>query len=225
MLDSAIEMYEAVLYGINKEKTSSLTPREFELLVNDSQLEWVKNKYHQVEETQKRVDDLRDLKQISNLLPISQNEFQLPIVDNPLVKGLHGYLFMLSAGFKLQYVNSTCGTGISTIFLPSRIMRSDERFAQSRDPFGKPSDKRLFYEIVVDKMILYTGTQSFSTEAEIIYLRHPQDILIISGLQDCELPVEARKEIVDIAIRKYLEITENPRWQSKTADQIHNAIT
>lgn len=235
---TAQEMYDAVLTGINKEMTATLFPEEFNDLINKSQYEVIRTRYENVEQTQKRIDDLRSLivldERILNTgLPVAGGEiFLLPYDPNNFVitpknpSGQnHGYMFMLRCSFKLNYVNNKCYTGISTEFLKSRIMNSDKLDEIKRDPFNKPKDDRLYYQITGDQFLIYTGTQSFGVEASIDYIRYPRAIDIISAPNvDCELPLHIRQEICEVAVRKYLENIESQRFQTNSIEQNKSVV-
>lgn len=234
---TAQDMYDAVLDGLNKNQTGTIFPDEFDLLINEAQLETVVNKYEQAEKTQKRIDDLRTLEIIGEIIVNTGASapggeiFALPY--NPNVNVVtpknpsgenKGYLFLLRASFKIQYVNNSCYTGISE-WLKSKVMRSDVRDEIARDPFNKPTDERLYHQTTGDTLILFTGGQSFGLSANIDYLRYPRDISVTTSPNvDCELPLHMRKEIVDIAIRKRLELIESQRYPTKVNEN-RNVIT
>lgn len=218
MIISAQDMYNAVLDGIFKTKTGTLYPDEFERLVNKTQLEYVQNKLTQEEGNQKRTDDLRELRVISpDIPPVTTNTFPLPY--NPANKP-PGYLYLLSASFKINYVNNKCKlTGMSG-YLMAKTMKSDwNEFEVAKDPYNRPQDDRLYYKVVGDNIILNTGTASTGAFVQLDYYRYPRDISVtLNPNVDCELAVHARQEIVDICIRKYLEKVQDPRYQTKSAE-------
>ena len=74
MLITAQNMFTQFLDGINKEETGTATPEEFNRLINQAQEECVKNKYHEFDLTQKRIDDLRILECRDELVNIGINE-------------------------------------------------------------------------------------------------------------------------------------------------------
>jgi len=85
---TAQEMYSRTLELINKEHTGTIYPEEFEIFINIAQESFLKNRYSQVGETEKRIDDLRNVKVIATgIAPTATNTFTLP----------SNYLFMLAA--------------------------------------------------------------------------------------------------------------------------------
>jgi hypothetical protein len=237
MIVTALDMYNAVLDNLNKDNTGTVYPEEFEVLINQAQLEYIVNKYDSVQITQKRIDDLREIMILDETilntgLPIPGQElFSLPYSATSFVvtpknpSGTnHGYMFMLRASFKINYVNNICGyTGVSEL-LKAKVMTSDRRDEITRDPFNKPKDERLYYQITGDAMIFFTGTQSYGVSADIDYIRYPRDIQIVNANVDCELAIHCRKEIVDIAVRKKIEQIESIRYKTNVMEQ-RNSIT
>lgn len=220
MIVTALDMYTAMTDGINKVMTSSIDYPEGERLLNKAMMEYIKNHYYSEEETEKRIDDLRTLRSQSIVSPVSLNTFDLPYSEtsNPI-----GYLFMLTISFKLHYVNNNCGFTGDSDWLPSKPLRTNFKNVISRDPYNRPTDLRLYHEIVGNQVVLHTGTDSYGISANIEYLRYPKSISLTIP-QDCELPVHARQEIVDIAVRKYLEQVTDPRYQTNL-NEAKNVIT
>jgi hypothetical protein len=235
MIITAADMYVSFLQFLNKEKTGTVYPEEFNVLINAAQMEFIKNRYTEVEGTQKRIDDLKEITVLSEIIPntgasVAGGEiFLLPYDPNAFVvtpknpSGTnHGYLFMLRTGIFLQYVNNKCFTGVSTM-LKAKPMTADKRGEIARDPFNKPTDERLYYELNGQQFNVYAGGSSYAIAASIDYLRYPSDIDVILNI-DCELSLHARQEIVDIAVRKKLEQIESPRYQSNTAENRNTIV-
>ena len=221
MIVTSRDMYVAVLDAINKENTGTVFPDEFNRLINEAQMDVVKNRYLDVERTQKRIDDLRELKTIQSLLPVG-NTFTLPYTLTPATPGDHGYMFMLDARFKLNYVNNVCGlTGISDL-LKARPLKSDFKTQILLDPYKRPADDNLYYEIIGTQLLLVNGTSSTANSAEIEFLKYPHDIEL--DVRDSILSVHLRQEIVDVAARKYLHRTQDPRYQSAHVENQNVAV-
>ena len=108
-------------------------------------------------------------------------------------------------------------------------MRSDNKIPILKSPYRKPKDSRLYYEVFNRVIHLITGTPSYGVAMNLEYLRWPVNIFFDELNQDdtpgadytpgngsinCELPPVIRKEIVDIAVRIYLERVRDPRYQT-----------
>jgi hypothetical protein len=235
MFITAQNMFTEFLDGINKEHTGTVTPDEFNRLINWSQDECIKNKYTEAQLTQKRIDDLRIITCFGEILPNvgvtnpGEEVFDLPYdpvgfvttVQNPNGDN-HGYQFLLNCAFRIQYINDICGrTGISNPEA-SKPMKSDKKYAIAKDPYNKPTNDRLYHEVNGNTIRCYTGTESFGVYAVIDYIRYARKIQVPTPGANtdipCELPLHVREEIVDIAIRKKLGIYESPRYQQKVAE-------
>lgn len=234
MLITAQNMFTMFLDLLNKEETGTVTPAEFNRLINLAQEECVKNKYHEAELTQKRVDDLRVL-EVRDVLPnVGVNQpggeiFELPYSETGFVTtpgnpngDNHGYMFLLNVAFRIQYVNNKCKhTGISKP-LKTKRMTADKEYEIESDPYNKPTDERLYHKMIGHTIRCITGTESFGVEAHIDYLRYPRkiNVPVPNASQDvsCELPLHIREEIVRIAVRKKLGIFESPRYQQSIAE-------
>ncbi len=231
MIVTALDMYKYFLDGINKEKTATVTPEEFNRLINVCEVEWIKNKYAEFELTEKRIDDLRIL-EVRDVIPntggaSAGNEiFLLPYnavsfvntPGNPTATN-HGYMFMLNVAWKIQYVdNECCEDGVSK-WIPSRTMKANFEWEIQDDPYNKPKDDRLFHKIIGNQLELYTGTDSYGLEVRIDYLRYPRMINTPTSANPVdvtsELPLHTREEIISIAILKELGRIESPRYQQQ----------
>lgn len=225
------DMYDLMLDELNKENTGTVFPDEFERLINSSQLDYVTNRYYNVETTEKRTDDLRTLTILDETilntgLPVAGGElFLLPYNPNANVvtpknpSGTnHGYLFMLAVSLIVQYQNSPCAYSGTSGLLKAKPMKSDKKYEIIRDPYNRPTEDRLYYQITGDSFVVFTGTQSFATAAHIDYIRYPRKIEIVNATVDCELPLHARQEIVRMAVTRKLEEIESRRFQSNTVE-------
>jgi len=228
---TSADMYNAFLTELNKEFTGTVFPDEFQQIINHVQIDYVQNRYFNVEGTEKRIDDLRTLVVVDETIlntganVAGQELFLLPYNPNANVvtpknpSGQNnGYMFMLACSLKLQFVNSPCGnTGISEL-RKAKPMRSDKKYEILRDPFNKPTEERLYYQVTGDSFVVFTGTQSYAVEAHIDYLRYPRKIELVNNQVDCELPLHARQEMVRMAVTRKLEEIQSNRFQSNTIE-------
>lgn len=218
MVITAQDMYTYVLEGIFKQNTGTLYPQEFNDLINKCQLEYVQNKLHEEEENQKRTDDLRDLRVVSPaILPSAPNTFPLPYnaANNP-----PGYLYLLAANFVLNYIDNKCGLTGQSGYLKAKTLKADwNEFELQKDPYNRPTDENLYYKIVGDNVILINGTLSTGASMIIDYYKYPTDIDVVAIPNVSSiLSVHCRQEICDLAVRKYLEQVQDPRYQTKSIE-------
>ena len=231
MITTALDMYKYFLDGINKERTTTVTPEEFNRLVNVCEVEWIKNKYSEFQLTEKRIDDLRNL-EVRDVIPNTglqspgDEVFILPYdpVNNITTPGNplgdnHGYMFMLNVAFKIQYVNNDCGlTGVSK-WIKSRTMKANFELEIQDDPYNRPNDARLYHSIIGNSVGLYTDTDSWGAQARFDYLRYPRMINVPTPTNPADitsdLPLHTRMEILSVCIRKALGRIESPRYQQQ----------
>jgi len=247
MIVSVIDMYKAFLAGIKKEQTSIVPPSLFNLLINEEQNNWFKEKVLAIEVNQKRIDDLRILRTVTDgvyvygstvlhplgLLTNSNYDFPLPVDPSTLYNPAGGltaifypkYRRLINVMFKIQYVNNECGLKGKSDWLEARIMRSDQRTEIFKNPYRKPKDDRLYYEIIGNTVRLITNTDSIGYAMRIEYLRYPKVInfnsanITDTSNVNCELEPEQQQEIVDMAVVTYIERTKNQRYKSVSYEQ------
>lgn len=260
MLSTTQDIYLAFLDGIKKESTSVVTPFLFNRLINEwGQDLWLADKVTEIELNQKRIDDLEVLRVVTDGV-YTWDDPSLPAVNASLVYSItpdttNGYIFtlpkddsvaipntsgtnkkypkyyrFLNVMFKIMYVSDSCGrTGESDWQWPY-IMRSDNRATVYSNPYRKPTNDRLYYEIVNGKIRVETDTTSYPTKMRLEYIRWPHAIWFDStapttesrnfshtagqGCVNCELPEAQKREIVDVCVRTYLERVKDPRYQS-----------
>jgi hypothetical protein len=209
MVVTAQDMYNAFLLELDKYNTHTVYPDEWEIIINKVQLDVIENRYSEVEEIQKRMDDLRILKTVSTI-PNSGNDvsgeekFDLPV----------DYLHVLNIALDIDYVNDKCCRTGKSGFRKAKPMKSDKKYEIADDPFNKPTNDRLYYDLIGKEILPITGTESFASDCRMEYLRYPRDIEIVNQQVDCELPVHIRQEIVDVAVRQVLEQFESQRYQT-----------
>lgn len=249
MILTTVDLYNAFLDGIKKSYTGTIIPAVFNRIINDwGQDEWVKkNAVEGIELNQKQIDDLSELRVVTDgamyyngaiLYPIAPsvtNQFLVPekVQDitniNGVVQTYPKYLRTLNTMFRIVYVDNECDLEGISDWLEAHIMRSDQRVKFLKSPYRKPKDSRLYYEKIQDRLRLITGTQSYGHSLRIEYLRYPRRIFFDVdhpedapnpnytpgvGSVNCELQPHLRKEIIDVAVRIYLERVKDERYRT-----------
>lgn len=142
------------------------------------------------------------------------------------------YLRFLNVMFKLTYgTTNECGlTGVSE-WLSANVMFTGRSTVYKNLSFRQPKDSRLYYEMLEGKIRLITSTNSTGYAMRLEYYRYPVEIYFnktdptdtgvpATGSVCCEFSPRNRKEIVDIAVRTYLERVKDPRYQSFLNEEI-----
>lgn len=244
-VETPSDMYDSVLLRLRKWHNASLSQTEFEELINDAQMFYLNQRADEWEFNQKRIDDLGDLKKAAVLIPtnkpLNEFDFQNPAVIQgggaltdlaPAVSGRYGYYRMGVVGIELDYKDNPCyPDGVpdsdSDEFVDwiwTKPMRSDHKLKSKENYYHKPQDDRIYYDIIggngVGKVMkVINGTRSRANRAYVEYLVHPRTIVINtpSVVTDVDLPMHARREVVEIAVMRYLERSESPRLKTQVA--------
>ena len=197
MLETTQQMYQAFNDGIQKEKTSVVTPSHWNRLINEGQEQWRKTVAKEIEVNQKRIDDLQVLRVVTDgiqeypvgtvlypIAPITGNDyiFNLPVDSSANINNDQGvtqnyprYWRMLNHLFKIEYHgNEYYANDVISEWLVPHIKKSDVNI--SRNPYRKPKDTRLYSDIKKDILYLDTGTDSVGESVKLEYLRYPREI-------------------------------------------------
>ena len=175
---------------------------------------------------------------VSNVLPKNNKYFPYPVGAPIIVNGVEypPYLRLLSVSFKLDYVDNVCDLEGISPWLMANILRSDSKSVIQNNPFRKPKDDRLYYEIINENIVLTTGTPSKGYSMRLDYLKYPRKIFFntnnggdpkeeqtgvpdydgatTEGSVNCELPNNIKQEIVDLAVMVFIERVKDPRYQT-----------
>ena len=174
-------------------------------------------------------------------MPNEVNYFTYPAMNtnsgNVTINGVKYpvYMRLLNIEFKIKYLpgNLCKKTGISE-WLDAEVLRSDTETSNKKNPYRKPNSKRLYYELFSDSVKLTAGEFAEGYEMKIKYYKYPRRIFLnklstnstdeqlgipdytgaTNGSINCELHYPQRKEIVDLAVRIFLERVKDQRYQS-----------
>lgn len=232
MLSTVQQMNVYVLQGLNKNAAATVTPREFDVLINASMIDYILQVARGVDKNQRAMDTLRVLRMpalvISNAGGQSweQEEYSLPYDQNPAPGDSAGYLHMLNVGLKIsKSVNGVAKEVLCRVqggWASAMPLPADRRYNDLRDPFWSPTNEEPYYYLVGNTLKTMVALDSYSTQARIEYLRHPKPVSLVNNWQP-ELPAHVNQEICDYAIRRQLETIESPRYQSNLNERQLNA--
>jgi len=133
------------------------------------------------------------------------------------------YFRLLNVMFQITYVDNELFEDGTSGWLKAKIMRADQRDAIMRNPIFRPSDQKPYYRFIGDFIELITESTSTPLKMKIEYLRYPVTIRYVEPdseetAVDCELHPIQQKEIVDLAIRLFIEATKDPRYETQIAE-------
>lgn len=147
------------------------------------------------------------------------------------------YARLMNVMFKVQF-DGTDGcndNGDISDWVKAYIMRADQRSVFLDSTYRKPKHDKLYYEMLDGKIRLIPGTGAVGYALRLEYFRYPVQIFYNktnptdtgdpnTGSVNCEFAPNQRKEIVDIAIRTYLERVSDPRYKSFLNEENLRAI-
>lgn len=233
------DIYERVLEGINKTKSSSLSPDEFESLANECQMKLVKNLYSTIELVQKNIDDASSLvKEPILLIPTATNTFDLEnagvsaggkLYDPSVSNGRYGHLFTLKVHVQWNYLDNKCfkdGVVEPDRFVECKPWKTDKSL--EKDYYNRPTDERPYYWMhstgtSQKVMKIINNRPSFAHRALLYYVAYPRLIdLNNTSPTDIDLNISVREDLVRMMISTYLERMESRRWQSVQVTESKN---
>ncbi len=207
-LSTAKEVYQAVLDGIKKESTAVLTPPAFNRLINvDAMTQWLNEKAPKGEFDQDVVDDLRNLFKQSDPIDKEPGKFSFELPKD--------YFRLKAVMFKLEIKQ-----GKYSDWIPAYRMRSNSFSVSGVNPFRKPKKTRLYYMQQGNYILNIPETENVA-KAQVFYYARPKPIVYdTAGMhQDGNLEKEQKKEIVDIAVRIFLERVKEERYQTQLTEE------
>jgi hypothetical protein len=134
------------------------------------------------------------------------------------------YFRLMNVQFRITYVdNHIFPDGISS-WLKAQLMRADQRADIYQNAYRYPTDEKPYYRLLGEFIEFINETLSTPLKMKIEYLRYPKSIKYVEPTSDdvaidCELPSIQQKEIVDMAVRMYIEATQSPRYQSQVVEE------
>lgn len=237
MIITAEDAYKAFLRGIRKYSTTTVKPVFFNPFFNDAIIEWVKGKLPLEEFNQKRIDDLEKLRVVTDgsiygetaiaAYPTGSYIFPVPSVYSVTTLGYPKS--DVSYGIKssryplyMHGLNAMFKKTTDSEWKNASIMRSDKRAVSVGNPYREPSNTNRYYEVINDRIRLI-GSTAVENIMRLEYIRYPRLYNYSITLSECVNPEflpSQNKEIVDIAIRKYLEIIQDPRYKSFLQEEV-----
>ena len=226
------QMHSEFKIGIDKVDSLSapnFLVTEIDLFLNNAQEQFVeqragKNNFKRegLEETQKRVDDLKNIIKNYESVTFTNNSASKPngvFVDLPA-----DYRHAIEEEVSVSYIDCN---GVAAIGRPDVTPTTHDRYNRlvKKDPFNKPDKTevhRLAYGVQAgsETFELITASTDTVTNYYLRYLKEP--VTIAYGTQytpvaldvDCELSNHTHREIIALAVKNALEDIQSPRYQT-----------
>lgn len=217
------DAYRSFLNGIRKVSTTTVRPEVFDMFFNDAATEWLLSKLPHAEFNQKRIDDLENLRVVCDgdfyplLAPVSTNVFRTPSIFDQYFSGLPADTQNSTGSALPLYLH-----GLNALFVKgtetfmAKIMRSDQRGVSYWNSYHKVSADRPYYEFVAGKIRL------MGRDADYLRLEYIRWFKVASYANSIEpeFKPEQNSEIIQIAVRTFLENRTNPRYKSKLQEMM-----
>lgn len=110
---------------------------------------------------------------------------------------------------KRDPVESTERLTVSNTFI-----QQDDIFTMLQDPFNTTKHTDPLTTIRGNEIDIYTSDIFIIDTVKITYIRNPRNISLTLGI-DCELPIHAHQEIIDMTVGSILEGISDPRYKSQ----------
>ena len=224
---TVVDMYNAVLLELRRQKTTSITPGEFNYYCRKAHYEYITNRYADFEKHQKVTDDLQKIVVTfdgvngnpaplvpvgaSNTWVIGKETFDIPPIA--VVNTMKEKMFLLDVQFGFQ-----CGTsdGVGSIikYHNARIKHHDEK--RIANVYRQPSDDRgqFYYTQTRNQIRRFGGGKLLVVSCIPTIIREPvipELKLDGTSLYDPELDSRVNHEIVRFIVRDYLEVIMSER--------------
>ena len=214
-------MYYFFLDGIRKEYTNTVPPDVFNRIINEAQLIWLDSRIAKMDQ---------DEEAIKAIAPVLVTDYDLPTGFN-----VPENLYRLRVAYA-SFKDVPPGCNINRI----RCRPYKHNVAYEENPFRKPGYKNPYIYEKDGKYIFVAGDYEVK-EVNLTYIRIPRSIYFDSqreedlsfplikdipiytpgtGSVPCEFHIEQRREIVDTAVRIFLERRTDPRYQSFLQEQL-----
>lgn len=225
------EMHDRFKIGLDKVDSLSapnFIAEEIDIFLNDAQDQFIaqrafRNNFKKegLEETQKRLDDLKN---------ITAN-YRASTFTNTIDNKPNGSFVDLPSNYRHAIQEEALVTFNNCADAPEQIVAevvpiSHDRYNRIvRDPWNEPDEEKIYrlgYEVNsgIETFELVTDTNTTIDTYVLRYIRVPITIQLGSEYQtplpdqDCELSEHTHREIIALAVKNALEDIESPRYQT-----------
>ena len=222
MIRTSEDVYRYFLNLINKDKTYTIRPDLFNLIIDAALLNWVKEKLPLNDFKQMRIEDLSVL-----------------FVDGSLTGGIEfetddicavpsEALYNVRVVFDIEYIESFCFESGIGEKRTAKLIKLDRLSAISNSIYSKPKDDRLYYHYSDNHIRLFTGKYSGESKSKGVrmyldYYKYPSAIVFTEN-GDNSNPLQFKplqlQEITEKAAQEFLEKNRDPRYQSYLNEQV-----
>lgn len=213
-------MHTSFKQGLDKfdsKNYPNLEPEEIDLLLNQSQDAFVKQRYgynntkkQSFEQTQKRTEDLKTLVKSASIVPAANSANN--INSNSVFATLpEDHWLTVQELTNITY--SDCNNASVTKDVYTEVLQHDDYSKVINNPFSKPLDDKVLRLVTSDGVELLHSSSSSVNSYKIRYIKKPVNVDLTNSINS-ELPEITHQEVVNLAISIALENIESPRVKS-----------
>ena len=214
---TAEDAFKKFLQGIRKVANTTVPPDQFDSWYGDAILDWSRQKIQTPEFNTQRIEDMEHLLVVTDgvdfpiISPASTNLFTLPSVYTATTAG------MLMSGTYPLFLH-----GLTAIFedkdgqFGAKVLKTDAKEVMLWDKYRKATYRRPYYEYRNGKIITSGRTP---TAMILSYYRYPALVSYVNSINPDTNP-EQSEEIVQIAVRLFLENRGDTRYKSKLQEMM-----
>ena len=205
-------------FKVKLDQTDSNHTRQYEneeinLWLNEGQLRFIKTRFEgsnpkgeSMEQTQKRIEDLRLVIGRKVIAPVlaSTNEYTIELPDD---------YFLRTNSFTISKCGTIANPETKTTRAKNKVVFHNDLEIALDDSFRKPRFDQHLILFEGNKVYIYTETGFFPSSFTITYIKKPALIDVIGGVTS-ELTELVHNEIVNEAVSMALENVQSPRYQS-----------
>lgn len=242
-IDTTEEYYKELTISIRRAWTTILDPDQFNALINLAELDYVTGKLPEREFNQKRIDDLSVLRVLTDgesicyhgfvVYPIPSTAvtiFPVPRRRSSFYDATTGYCKIGNQNYPVYLSGSRVSFKVNEIWIEGSILPPDEKGNILKSTFRKPSVERLYFEHSGQFIKGYFPVNTVINSMLLEYYTYPRMVFYDEqspadnsanvnhtpgqGSINSIFEENQKREIIDIATRTFLEITESPRYKS-----------
>jgi hypothetical protein len=214
---TAEDAYNKFLQGIRKVANRTVPPDQFDSWFGDGMLDWLRQKVQMPEFNTKRIEDMEHFLVVTDgidyaeITPSVADVFPVPNVYSATSSG------MLMAGSYPLFLH-----GLTVIFkdadglFPATLKRTDMAQVMLWNKYRKATYDRPYYEYRNGKIITEGRTPSSMI---LSYYRYPKLVSYTNAIDPETNPAQT-EEIVQIAVRLFLENRGDMRYKSKLQEMM-----
>lgn len=209
--------FRTLFNRINANKNKSFLPQEIDILLNDQMSKFIEirttrksnAKTEGFEDTQKRLDDIRVVLKEGTTLP---NASVMGKEQLQLTSFLKGKAVVLPANYRKLVDDSSNTFTMCANYeeVPNRLFSSEVVKKALRDSFHTTHPLSPISELVGNTLRVYENNFIVSAIHITYVYNYPN---IAYNTQDCVLPEEAQREIIDMAVAKAKALVDSGNYE------------